>query len=283
MEKYIKPILAIFIFFVMQLIIGTIVSAAAAFIITDAREAFVAGDTQKALEIVGSGPIMGTSTIVSGLLTCPFVYFLGVIGPKTWYSTKNINWKLCSLALVSSILIVFASNVLSEFMALPNWLEDSMIKTAQNPIGIIAIAFVAPFVEEFVMREGITGYLMRRGVSASAAILFSAFVFGIIHLNPQQVPFACIIGIVLAIIYVKTGSIVISYIVHMLNNLVSVILLYTYGEEASDISIINATGIYVAIGLMIITAVLGILGLKYFWDNHPTPKYENDDISIAVY
>ena len=51
-----------------------------------------------------------------------------------------------------------------------------------------------------------------------AAVLFTAFVFGLLHLNPTQFFYAFARGIVLALLFVLTGSIWPGILFHFLNN-----------------------------------------------------------------
>lgn len=104
----------------------------------------------------------------------------------------------------------------------------------ENPKGIygfllsfIATAIVPALVEEFACRGVILGLLKKHG--EGFAILVSAIVFGVMHGNFQQIPFATIVGLILGYIYIKTNSIWICVAVHGINNAVSVIMSYLDG------------------------------------------------------
>ena len=91
--------------------------------------------------------------------------------------------------------------------------------------------------EEVVFREGIQGCLLRGGVKPWTAAVVSALCFGIIHLNPAQVPFAFVVGLMLAVIYQKTGNVVITSLLHILNNSVSVALMRVLGDGAEEFTL----------------------------------------------
>lgn len=78
------------------------------------------------------------------------------------------------------------------------------------------------FCEEFFFR----GLVMRafERFSAFAAIVFSAAIFGIMHGNLQQVLFAAVIGVVLAIVVRQTDSLVPAMIIHFTNNFLAMVI-----------------------------------------------------------
>lgn len=77
--------------------------------------------------------------------------------------------------------------------------------------------FLAPVTEEIVFR----GFVLRsvQPYGTSAAILLSASLFGLYHLNIMQTPFAFAIGLILAVVALKFG-IKWSMALHSFNNLI---------------------------------------------------------------
>jgi membrane protease YdiL (CAAX protease family) len=141
---------------------------------------------------------------------------------------------------------------------------------ATNPWGILAIAIVGPIVEEIVFREGIIRYLLRHGEHRKYAVLFSAVVFGLIHFNPAQIPFAIITGIILGIIYVKSGSIIITSLIHILNNTAALIeMRLTDGTINEDHKFTEALGGPMLTWIYIIVfSSLCIVFMKTFISNY---------------
>ncbi len=86
---------------------------------------------------------------------------------------------------------------------------------------IVTISVVPAVVEEFGMRVITLGMLRRFG--DSFAILASGLIFGIIHGNAVQIPFAFVLGIFFAYITVVTGSVIPAVIIHFINNFYSCI------------------------------------------------------------
>ena len=81
---------------------------------------------------------------------------------------------------------------------------------------VIASVILAPIGEELIYR----GIVLRScaKVSQRFAIFFSAIVFGIMHGNPYQFVLGFILGIPLAMITIRTGSLIPAIICHMVNN-----------------------------------------------------------------
>lgn len=88
----------------------------------------------------------------------------------------------------------------------------------------IYAAIVAPIVEEFVFRGFILETL--KGFNTKLAIIISAFIFGLFHMEYFQLLPAIISGILLGILYVKNKSIWVPVGAHMINNIISLILMY---------------------------------------------------------
>lgn len=105
------------------------------------------------------------------------------------------------------------------------------VPRSDNPSGVfgflltfIATAIVPALVEEFACRGIVLGLLKKYG--EGFAIITSSLIFGIMHGNFEQIPFATMVGLILGYIYIKTGSIWICVLVHGANNAISVILSY---------------------------------------------------------
>ncbi len=85
----------------------------------------------------------------------------------------------------------------------------------------IQLSILAPLCEEFVFRGLILQNLRKYG--NFFAVLMSSLMFGIIHGNLSQTPFAFIVGIALAVIVIETGSIWVSVLIHCLINSISLL------------------------------------------------------------
>lgn len=83
-------------------------------------------------------------------------------------------------------------------------------------ISSIITAVIAPITEEIIFR----GYLLNRlsfKLGVKKAIIISSIIFGILHL--QSALGATIMGISMCILYIKTKSLIVPTIVHMVSNI----------------------------------------------------------------
>lgn len=146
---------------------------------------------------------------------------------KTSYVRQKELWALVFIGMAVAMVANTASDMVQTnftFFGLQN--SVSMSENVSNPLEIvlyiISTAIVPAFAEEFAFRGILMGTLRKFG--DSFAIITSAIVFGAMHGNIAQIPFAFILGLVLAYVDCKTNSILPSIIIHFLNNFYAVML-----------------------------------------------------------
>lgn len=123
---------------------------------------------------------------------------------------------------VGSILINFFASFGMEFYSYREAVSGTDIPNGfgEAAVMVIRTAVIPAIVEEFAFRGVVLGSLRKFG--DGFAIAMSALLFGLLHGNFTQVPFAIIAGTALGFVYVLTGSIWASSTVHFLNNFISV-------------------------------------------------------------
>ncbi len=134
---------------------------------------------------------------------------------------------------------------------------------------LIATAVIPPLVEEFACRGLILGVLRKFG--DGFAIITSSIVFGLLHGNFEQIPFAFLVGLVLAYITVKSGSLWIAVAVHAFNNLIAVI--FTSLEAVIPQTVGNVCYTF----LLVILMLLGLLSLILFKKNNISYSIEKSE------
>ncbi len=102
---------------------------------------------------------------------------------------------------------------------LPDNIEPTLTSLILN---IVATAIFPALLEEMVFRGYVLGALRPHG--EKLAVIVSAVLFGLIHGNILQVPFAAILGVVLGWLVVQTDSIWPAVVLHGVNNLFSVVM-----------------------------------------------------------
>ena len=107
---------------------------------------------------------------------------------------------------------------LENFMDLPDQLEQDFVNLAHNPIGILTLCIIAPIAEEYLFRGLMMRKMLKWNISPWYAIIASSILFGLIHLNPAQIPGAIILGLVMAWMCYRTKSLIPGIIIHIINN-----------------------------------------------------------------
>ncbi len=168
------------------------------------------------------GAELGLSVLISDVLIIAHLLFWKDVrfSPRSFIEVSGRVLLLCVPLVLSAMYVL---NVLIEWLQLPNWGENAFLSMARNPWGILCIVIGAPLTEELLFRGAVINHLFRKGYSANSAIAWSAIIFGVFHLNPAQMPFACLLGLFLGWLYVRTGSLVPGMLCHFINNTIGVI------------------------------------------------------------
>lgn len=127
---------------------------------------------------------------------------------------------------------------------------------------IFTMSLLPAFVEEFAFRVVVLGSLRRFG--DAFAIFASAMLFGLMHANAIQIPFAFILGLVFAYITVLSGSVIPAMIIHFLNNFNSCIAAVAgiyLGEDGEIVFSLFILVFYIATGII---AVIMLKKKNYF-------------------
>lgn len=120
-------------------------------------------------------------------------------------------------------------------------------------LAFVSTAVFPALLEEFAMRGIVLGVLKEYGEGFAIAV--SGLLFGVMHLNFDQMPFAAILGVVLGFIAVKTGTVWVSVGVHFLNNAIYFFLgLLRYFLPLPAYYVLDTV-------IMLLLLVLGIVGL----------------------
>ena len=159
------------------------------------------------------------------------------------------------LAGLSAIFISDAIASMTDF--LPNWLEGTFSNMEGSWLGIIAIALVGPILEEMLFRGAITAELLK-AYSPKKAIIYSALIFGIFHINPAQVLNAFLLGLLLAWLFFKTRSLIPCILIHILNNSLSVYFTRTYPEADTLADMMGTTSYFLCLVLAVLLVVVSI-------------------------
>ena len=157
------------------------------------------------------------------------------------------------------------SNILSN---LSSYLFDDIgveysVNFGEEPQGIygfiltvLATAAVPALMEEFACRGIMLGALKKYG--EGFALVTSAVMFGIMHGNFEQMPFAFLVGLVLGFVAIKSDSLLIVMAIHAFNNFIPIV--YTHILNGTSAVFQNASYCIFLIACML----LGLFGVILF-------------------
>ncbi|MDE7278621.1 MAG: CPBP family intramembrane metalloprotease [Oscillospiraceae bacterium] len=127
---------------------------------------------------------------------------------------------------------------------------------------VFSAVILAPIGEELIYR----GIVLRctAKISQRFAIFFSAFIFGIMHGNPYQFVLGFLIGIPMAVITIKTGSLIPTIICHMANNTVASLpsVVEYFNEDTSFAISVISLPVFLIVGLVVFVSEAASGGLK---------------------
>lgn len=164
----------------------------------------------------------------------------------------------------------------------PNLVQESIKnESTAGLIPLLLISAVQPAVfEELLFRGAFFSGYRRRGVHS--AILISAFLFGLFHMNLQQALYAFGLGIIFAIFVSRTGSILSTILPHFLINAYNSVLSYFATEPntvtTNQVETITFEEQFLSVGIqcLICIPILCILFYLFFRRHpiHPVTKQE---------
>ena len=208
---------------------------------------------------------MITTTVVFSILA--IVLFLTTrwaeVSP-TWLRTRP--WSVMLWSVIAAVGMLVPSGWMMEQMPdLPNIVEQEFTTLLSNRWGYITIGLLAPVAEEVVFRGAILKSLLTK-YRPWLAIVLSAVIFSVGHLNPAQMPHAFLIGLLLGWMYWRTGSILPGMAYHWANNSAAYVIYNIYPNP--DIKLIEifktSTNVYMALGFSLLI-VLPALYQLHCW------------------
>ena len=171
---------------------------------------------------------LGVLTGFGNLITFGIVLFIGFKKTKRnfndvfKFNSVSVSLWIAMIIFMIGFVIVSSEldNLVNYFLPMPEMLRDIFEDIMTNQLfvfAIIVMGIIPGFMEELFFRGLILDGL-NRNYSPRKAIIISALLFGIIHLNPWQFYGGFIIGVFSAWICIKTNSILLSIYIHFFNN-----------------------------------------------------------------
>lgn len=223
-------------------------------------------------------PLWGSYLLSQAIVLLPALIYVAIhkinIIACMPYRKLRISDGLLSLLFGYALvpMMLFVNNLTSLFST--NYVQDSVQELIAYPfvVQLLIIAVLPACVEEFVFR-GLIYHSYRKNGILGAAVL-SGLVFGLMHLNINQLSYALLMGIVFALLVEATGSMYSSMLAHFAANSYSIIMmqlvsmtsagseLLTQSAEAAQGSMISMPVIIAQLVMLGLVAA-GFLGIAY--------------------
>lgn len=201
----------------------------------------------------------------------------------------KFGWKNLFLCIIIAVVTLFGFNTLINCLFhlfekigyvpdtdLPLPLDNGWWLT----INLVVLAVIPAIFEELIYRGIIFNGLRKFG--NVKAIILSALFFALAHGSAVQLFYQLILGVVLALVVIRTGSIVASIVIHFLNN--AMVIIYSYVVSPGlDSQTFSANGIVFAFVMAIASTgllILLIFGLKEKKDSQISYNNEYNDMYI---
>ena len=137
------------------------------------------------------------------------------MGAKNWWKGLCIAFAFMTAgSYVSNFIISIFDSLMGESLINP---VQTMTEGRSFWVNLIFVAVVAPILEELLFRKVTCDRLLPLG--EGYAIILSAVLFGLVHGNFFQFFYAAGVGLLFALVYVKTGKIRYTVVYHCLINL----------------------------------------------------------------
>ncbi len=141
---------------------------------------------------------------------------------------------------------------------------------------VFTISVVPALVEEFAFRGVIMGSMKKYG--NGYAIIASGLLFGLMHGNLVQIPFAAALGCVLGYVAVVTDSIWPAVLIHFLNNFFSAVS-SVFDDRGSELA--STLFLYGGFALYLIMGIVGFIIIKKLYKNPFAPIREKAVLTVA--
>ena len=189
-------------------------------------------------------------------------------------------WTILLPCLLVWIFFLLPEIKLVDTVDLPSTIDDERFEEMLSSVlGVVATGIVGPVAEEFLFRGAVLKSLLRwekiKG-KPWLAIILSAALFSLAHMNPAQMPATLMMGLLLGWLCYRTGSLLPGIFLHVVNNssiaIVSFIAMKQTPEEGGPETFSELFGSpvieFLAIGMSLILCALSVVLLVRMVDRH---------------
>lgn len=208
------------------------------------------------------------SAICNYILPFPILLFLMKKLDSEKLEKESLSIKTFLLYFCISYLLMIIGNVIGLMLtaAIGNAIQSDVANPIQKLINstdillnLIIISTIAPIFEEIIFRKLLIDRTIKYGYKIS--IILSATLFALMHGNLNQFFYTFLLGGFFAYVYIKTGKIIYTIILHLIINLIGSVFSLFIVESVNAVT----QGTYVAfdIGIILIYAIFIIMAMIF--------------------
>lgn len=197
---------------------------------------------------------------LSNVFTFLLAGFIGVMVVEQRVCGSDVKWNVGIRAIIMSVVVIlvcqplveWASYFNAQILAMPQmeWLREYMKEVHETSVPLMAkmlttevwwkwvvsivVVSIVPAISEEMFFRGVIFRRMRRVFfSNKTAAILSAVFFAVLHLEADGILPRVVLGIILCVLYIYTGSLICPMVAHAVNNGL-VILAYSMGEGSIE-------------------------------------------------
>ncbi|MFI3287463.1 MAG: type II CAAX endopeptidase family protein [Rikenellaceae bacterium] len=214
---------------------------------------------QTAITLVSYTTMMSLTIILLRLFAPRYGWEISSFKPK--FGRIDLSLVLLSLLTIEALGII-VEPVLS---LIPSSYLDGMYMSMEGGMwSILTFTLAAPILEEFLFR-GIMQRNLVKFVGSYWGIVLASFIFGAIHILPQQVIMAFLAGLVLGVVYHLTRSLFTVILIHLLNNGLAYMLTLFFGREVNYSNLFSLSSTsenYLYYGALAFVVLMGAISVR---------------------
>lgn len=224
---------------------------------------------------------LGLPAIVNTIIGIVVLYGVGLAFFRI--ITKNIeksevkrgklSLKMMILSLLLQFSAIFILTILTIVFARITGTELGGSIDALTPIMLFQLLFFNPIVEEYVFRKVFADKLLKYG--ELFFMLVSSFCFAIVHgvsIGIPQIIYTFILGMIWSYLYVRTGNIWLSILMHSLSNLFGSVITQSLQTISQPLMVVYSMSMM----------LLGIVGIILFLVNKKHISVDGDSKIISA-
>lgn len=215
------------------------------------------------------------SSICNYILPFPIFYWLMKKIDDVKVEKTKVNVKTFILYIGITLTLMWIGNIIGLIITylLSSGLQSNIANPVQELINsadiwfnLLVISIMAPIFEEILFRKLLIDRTIKYG--AKVSIILSAVIFALFHGNLNQFFYALLMGGFLAYVYIKTGKIIYTIILHLIVNLmgsvVSIVIANSAASLQSSFNLFDFGILLIYVLIIFSSLIIGIYGFSKF-------------------